>query len=290
MGFFVLFLVCALLGVGCIAYVGMETKNRLSNEQNHKQACDSFSRTNLENAPDYVKKAYQMVKERKKLDCDMITFEFSDLPNDITSNMLAIGHTEVIRGTLMQSLSYSNVLSMGGIFAIFPNYLVTDEFCLNLGEYTSFEYTKLPKYPSSGQSSYMALDSYTHQSADAPKEKSVIGNAVVGGVLFGGAGAVVGAISAADYNARNMQNSTPAQPQNKTDQSGGRDMYSLKMKRRDGLVDEIIVSFTEIPQASISGQGEIEFVSSNVGQNHEILMRNLRRAFRNVINVDSFIR
>lgn len=35
-----------------------------------------------------------------------------------------------------------------------------------------------------------------------PKEKSVVGSAVAGGLLAGGAGAVVGAISAADKNAR----------------------------------------------------------------------------------------
>lgn len=35
-----------------------------------------------------------------------------------------------------------------------------------------------------------------------PKEKSVVGSAVVGGLLAGGVGAVVGAVSAADKNAR----------------------------------------------------------------------------------------
>jgi hypothetical protein len=46
----------------------------------------------------------------------------------------------------------------------------------------------------------------SHEEHDSSKDKSVVGSAVAGGLLFGGVGAVVGAVSAADKNARNMNN------------------------------------------------------------------------------------
>jgi hypothetical protein len=46
----------------------------------------------------------------------------------------------------------------------------------------------------------------SHEEHDSSKDKSVIGSAVAGGLLFGGAGAVVGAVSAADKNVKNINN------------------------------------------------------------------------------------
>ncbi len=48
----------------------------------------------------------------------------------------------------------------------------------------------------------------SHQVHDSSKDKSVVGSAVAGGLIAGGAGAVVGAIAAADNNRKNADAAT----------------------------------------------------------------------------------
>ena len=230
---------------------------------NKKKKVDAYNEKVLADAPAAVKKMFQELADSS------ISFDFDKLQPDLKADILLVGEIKQMSAKLEGSCTFKcNELYPS--FAVFPNYLVTKGLCLRLDDYTGISCT-------SKEQTHVRIP----QSGNEDKQKSVIGSAVVGGVLAGGAGAVVGAIAAADHNARH-----PVQ-QPEEMKTWKLMHYYLSMQRADGGADTVDFTFPKVPYRNTNYDGSMSAAKFKYCDDTAIINEQLRGTVPNGRNLYS---
>ncbi len=227
---------------------------------NKKKKVDAYNEKVLADAPAAVKEMFQ-----KLADYSISIDFFDELQPDLKADILLVGTIEQMSAKLEESCTFTHTPSdISRSFAVFPHYLVTRGLCLRLDDYTGISCT-------SKEQTHVSIP----QSGNEDKQKSVIGSAVVGGVLAGGAGAVVGAIAAADHNARH-----PVQ-QPEEMKTWKLMHYYLSMQRADGGADTVEFTFPKVPYRKTNYDGSMSAAELEYCRDTAIINEQLRGTIPN---------
>ena len=229
---------------------------------NKKKKVDAYNEKVLADAPAAVKEMFQKIADSS------ISIDFDELQPDLKADILLVGKINQMSAKLEESCTFT--CDSFCSFAVFPNYLVTKGLCLRLDDYTGISCT-------SKEQTHVSIP----QSGNEDKQKSVIGSAVVGGVLAGGAGAVVGAIAAADHNARH-----PVQ-QPEEMKTWKLMYYYLSMQRADGGADTVEFTFPKVPYRNTNYDGSMSAAEFKYCDDTAIINELFSRAIPNGRNLYS---
>ena len=187
LGIIVFTFICVLLGKRKLKIEEQQRKERERKEREHRT--------------ERINKQRESIKNDKEKQKELLN-EYHLHTNDAKAEELA----DILRGIVTQETKDELAKSYHGYHDVIKHYTfnLQKDRALKAEENKRAAQRINPTYVSEQQGQMLQgyADSLKYKPAPPPKEKSVIGSAVAGGIIAGPAGAVVGAIHAADKNSK----------------------------------------------------------------------------------------